>query len=70
MTASQIIHEIDSLPPAERSEVVRYAKRLDTSRQLSGEELGVLAQQMVDATDPAEVERLKAEITKGFYGDE
>jgi len=70
MTAIEIIREIDCLPPAELAEVVRYAKCLDTSRQLSGIELGVLAQQMVDATDPAEVERLKAEITKGFYGDE
>ena len=70
MTASEIIHEIDCLPPAERSEVVRYAKLLDTDRQLSGNELGMLAQQMVDAVDPTEVERLKAEITKGFYGDE
>ena len=70
MTANEIIHEIDSLSPAELAEVVRYTKHLDTSRQLSGKELGVLAQQMVDATDPAEVERLKAEIIKGFYGDE
>lgn len=70
MTAIDIIREIECLPPTERSEVVRYAKRLDTGRQLSGEELGVLAQQMVDATDPAEVERLQAEIMKGFYGDE
>ena len=70
MTASEIIREIDCLPPAELAEVVRYTRRLDTSRQLSGKELGVLAQQMVDATDPAEVERLQAEILKGFYGDE
>lgn len=69
MTATQIIHEIECLPPAERSEVVRYAKRLDTDRQLSGKELGVLAQQMVDATDPDDVTRLQAEIIKGFYGD-
>jgi hypothetical protein len=70
MTAAQIIHEIDCLPPAELAEVVRHAKKLDTSRQLSGEELGVLAKQMVAATDPAEVKRLKQEIIKGFYGDE
>ncbi|MEQ1841768.1 MAG: hypothetical protein ABL994_15290 [Verrucomicrobiales bacterium] len=70
MTAAEIIREIDSLPPAELAEVVRHAKELDKRRPLSGTELGVLAQQMVDATDPAEVERLKAEITKGFYGDE
>ena len=69
MTATEIIREIDSLPPAELAAVVRHAKELDKHRQLSGEELGVLAQQMVDATDPAEVARLKDEITRGFYGD-
>ncbi len=70
MTATEIIHEIDSLPPAELAEVVRHTKQLDKCRPLSGEELGVLAQQMIDATDTNEVERLKAEITKGFYGVE
>lgn len=70
MTATQIIHEIESLPPAELAVVVRYTKELEKRLPLSGKELGVLAQQMVDATDPAEVERLKAEITRGFYGDE
>lgn len=69
MTATEIIREIDSLPPAELALVVRHTKELDKHRPLSGEELGVLAQQMVDATDPAEVERLKAEIIRGFYGD-
>lgn len=70
MTATEIIREIDSLPSAELAAVVRHAKELDKRRQLSSAELGVLAQQMVDATDPAEVERLKAAITGGFYGDE
>jgi len=41
MPAIEIIREIDCLPPAELAEVVRYAKCLDTSRQLSGMELGV-----------------------------
>ena len=70
MTAAEIIHEIDSLPPAELAEVVRYTKELDKHRQLSGEELGVLAQQMVNATDPGEVDRLKEALVKGFYGEE
>jgi hypothetical protein len=70
MTAAQIIHEIESLPPAELAKVVRHTKELDKRRPLTGEELGELAQRMVDATDPAEVERLKAEITRGFYGEE
>lgn len=70
MTATQIIHEIDTLPPAELAKVVRHTKELDKRRQLSGEELGELAQQMAAATDPAEVERLKEAIVKGFYGEE
>lgn len=43
MTATEIIREIDSLPPAELPAVVRHAKELDKRRQLSGAELGVLA---------------------------
>jgi hypothetical protein len=31
--------------------------------------LAELAKRMVYSTDPAEVERLKDEITRGFYGD-
>ncbi len=69
MTATEIIREIDGLPPSERLEVVRYARQLDTAGQLSGAELGALAQRMVDAQNPAEAARLKAEIIKGFYGD-
>jgi hypothetical protein len=37
--------------------------------QLSAAELGELTRQMVEAQDPKEAERLKAEITRGFYGD-
>jgi hypothetical protein len=70
VTAIQIIREIDRLPPAEQSKVVRYAKDLDSSRQLSGDELNELAQSMVDASDPASAARLKEEIVKGFYGGE
>ena len=70
MTATEIIREIDGLPLAERMQVVRYAQQLETGEQLSGTELGALAQRMVDAKDPAEAARLKAQIVKGFYGDE
>jgi hypothetical protein len=69
MTATEIIREIDCLPPTERLVVVRYARQFDTASQLSGTELGALAQRMVDAPNPAEAARLKAEITKGFYGE-
>ena len=69
MTASEIIEEIRHLPREELSRVVDFAFELARERQLSGKELSALAQRMVDSSDPAEVERLKSEITRGFYGD-
>ena len=69
MTAAEIIHEIDCLPPAELAEVVRHTKELDKRRPLSGAELTALAQRMVDAGDPAEADRLQEALVKGFYGE-
>ncbi len=57
------------LPPEEQSRVLEFALELKRKRQLSGKELSALAQRMVHSDDPAEVERLKSEITRGFYGD-
>ena len=70
MTAAEIIHEIDSLPPAALAEVVRHTKQLDKRRPLSGSELTELAQRMVNASDPAEADRLQEALVKGFYGEE
>ena len=70
MTATQIMREIDLLPPREQSKVVRFARDLDARRQLSGDELNELAQRMVDASDPLKADCLKEEIIKGFYGGE
>ena len=69
MTAAKVIEEIMHLPREEQSRVLEFALELKRKRQLSGKELSVLAQRMVDANDPAEVERLKSEIAHGFYGD-
>jgi hypothetical protein len=44
------------------------AKSADENRQLSSDELGKLAKQMVEAKDPVEAARLKEEIMRGFYG--
>ena len=66
MTAAQLIQEIECLSPAELVKVVRHTKKLDKRRQLSPEELGELALQMIDATDPAEADRLQEEIVRGF----
>jgi hypothetical protein len=69
MTAAKVIEEILHLPREEQSRVLDFALELKRKRQLSGKELSALAQRMVDSDDPTEVERLKLEITHGFYGD-
>lgn len=68
MTATDVIDEIKHLPESEQSKVIQFTFELARSRQLSGEELGILAQKMVDSNDPAEKDKLKDEITRGFYG--
>ena len=69
MTAIQIIEEIKRLPSKEKSEVLRALLRSQTSkRQLSGNELVALADQMVATKDPEEADRLEKEILAGFYG--
>ena len=52
-----------------QSRVLDFALELKRKRQLPGKELSTLAQRMVDSDDPAEIEKLKLEITRGFYGD-
>ena len=69
MTAAKVIEEILHLPREEQSRVLEFVFELARKRQLSGNELSALAQRMVDSNDSAEVERLKSEITRGFYGD-
>ena len=69
MTAAKVIEEIKHLPREEQGRVLEFAFNLARSRQLSGKELSALAQRIVDSNDPAEVERLEAEITRGFYGE-
>jgi hypothetical protein len=70
MTATAVIEEIKHLPRAEQSRVIQFVNELARSRQLTGEELGDLAKQMVEAKDPAEANRLREEIVRGFYGGE
>ncbi|MCW5554363.1 MAG: hypothetical protein KIS67_19665 [Verrucomicrobiae bacterium] len=69
MTAAKVIEEIDSLSPNEQVKVIQHALKLAQTRQLTGEELGRLAQRMVESDDPAEIERLTSAITRGFYGE-
>jgi isocitrate/isopropylmalate dehydrogenase len=69
MTAIEVIEEIRQMPREEQSRVLEFAFELARKRQLSGNEISALAQRMVDSKDPLEVEKLKAEITRGFYGE-
>jgi hypothetical protein len=69
MSASDVIEEIKHLPRAEQSRVIQFTFELARQRQLSGDELSALAQRMVDSHDPAEVQKLREEIHRGFYGE-
>jgi hypothetical protein len=68
MSAQQIIDAIKELPPEQRAEVVRFARRYETVQQLTPGELGTLADRLAEATDPAEIARLDSAIVNGFYG--
>mgnify|MGYP001231158793 FL=1 len=68
MTAAEIIEEIKRLPREEQKRVIEFARRVAGNHPLRPEELGVLAQRMVDARDPAEADRLQEGIVRGFYG--
>jgi isocitrate/isopropylmalate dehydrogenase len=69
MTATNVIEEIKHLPRAEQSRVIRFAFELARERQLPGEKLSVIAQQMAESSDPAEIRKLESKITRGFYGE-
>jgi hypothetical protein len=69
MTAAKVIEAMDDLPPQDQIKVIEHTFELARTRQLSGDELGKLAQRMVDSDDPVEIERLKSAMTRGFYGE-
>jgi hypothetical protein len=69
MTATAVIEEIEKLTPDEQSRVIQFTFELARKRQLTGSELAALATRMVESNDPAEVERLKSALTRGFYGE-
>lgn len=69
MTATGVIEEIKQLPREEQSQVIRFAFELARERQLSGDELARLAQRLAKTQDPAETQRVRAEIHRGFYGE-
>jgi hypothetical protein len=69
MTAAKVIEEMDGLPPDEQVKGIQHAFDLAERRQLSGEELGELADRLAASDDPVEIVRLRAAMTRGFYGE-
>jgi hypothetical protein len=68
MTAVEIIDEIKRLPRAEQSRVLDFVRNAGEALPLTREELGEMAKEMAEAKDPAEADRLQAQIVRGFYG--
>ena len=68
MTAIEIIEEIKRLPTAEQSKVLEFARQVVENRMLSPEELGVLAAQLAETSDPTEARRIEGKLIRGFYG--
>ncbi len=68
MTSVEIIEEIKRLPREEQSRVIDFVRRAGADRPFTPDELGQLAKEMAEAKDPAEADRLQAEIVRGFYG--
>jgi len=68
MTAVEIIAEIKRLPRAEQNRVIDFVRNAVDVRPLTPDELGGLAKEMIEAKNPAEADRLQAEIVRGFYG--
>ena len=69
MTAVEIIDELKHLAPADREKVAQFLRQETCGRQLSGQELGALAKEMIATDDANAKAALKARIVKGFYGD-
>lgn len=69
MNATAIIDKIKLLPASEQDRVVQFVRTLEKRSPWSGEKLTEYERRMVETDDPAEAERLKAQIIAGFYGD-
>ncbi len=49
--------------------LIQIAMKPARERQTSGDQLSELARQMADSANPDEVQRLREEIHRGFYGE-
>jgi len=68
MTGIEVIEEIKRLPREEQIQVLAFARQLVENQPLTPEELGELANRMVNTQDSVEADRLQEKIVRGFYG--
>ena len=68
MTGIEVIEEIKRLPRKEQAKVLAFARQLAENQPLTPEELGELANRMVETKDSVEADRLQEKIVRGFYG--
>ena len=68
MTGIEVIEEIKRLPRKEQAKVLAFARQLAENQPLTPEELGELANQMVETQDSVEADSLQEKIVRGFYG--
>lgn len=68
MTPKPSVDEFCPVVEMTKEELERELAQYDDDRQLSGEELGKLAQQAIDTDDPAEKGALWEAFRRGFYG--
>ncbi len=54
--------------PKKQNRVIDFVRKAGEIRPLTPDELGEPAREMAEAKDPAEADRLQAEIVRGFYG--
>lgn len=62
------ISAIAKLPPDGVAKISCFVRDLDTRRQLTGEELGALAERLTAAKTEAEGDAIREIMIRGFYG--
>lgn len=68
-TGRKLIEKPSTFAPAEQLKVVESILGAAHKRQLTGDELAVLAQRLVESDNPAEIKRLRSALMRGFYGE-
>jgi hypothetical protein len=63
--APGVLCSVDEFDPVEHE---RFLAQFANDRALTSDELAAVAEKMVSATDPAELERYREELMRGWYG--